>query len=311
MQGQPDAVKHVRPTASVDRHRTGQPATARSTTTGVASDRPAVDAARTERFAPSSVAILSDVHGNDVALRAVLADVATVPHDALIHAGDYVFNGPRPGEALAHVRATGAPMLLGNTDEYLWQPVHHATMPLIVAWTRQRIGDDDVALLRSLPLSHRITPPGGRSPDDDLLIVHATPTDVDAELVLALDPFGTHTVTGDDEAARLIGDTRAGLIVYGHLHFASSGTVNGQRLTSVGSVGMSLDGNPDAAWAVAQWDGATWTLAHRRTPYNVASVADELERVHPVPAIGRVLAERLRQARWLPFPETSDKPDTS
>jgi predicted phosphodiesterase len=251
---------------------------------------------------PVTVAILSDVHGNDRALAAVLTELATTPHDQVVIAGDHVWNGVRPGETLRRLRGLDAPMLLGNTDEYLWLPARHPDMPLMIAWTRERIGADGMAFLRGLPIPWRFAPPGGASPGDDLLVVHATPTDVDAELVLQPDPFGSHPVTPIDEARRLLGNARAGLIVSGHLHYPSAGTVDRQRLATVGSVGGSMDGNPDAAWALAHWDGLSWTLGHRRTAYDVEAAAAEIEREHPVPALGRVLAERLRQARWLPFP---------
>ena len=250
---------------------------------------------------PVTVAILADVHGNDIALRAVLAELASTPHDQTVIAGDHVWNGVRPAEALGRLRALNAPMLLGNTDEYLWLPSRHPDMPVMIDWTHREIGDNGVAVLRGLPIAWRYPPPGGTSPDDDLLVVHATPTDVDAELVLEPDRFGSLAVTPVEKARRLIGDARAGLIVAGHLHYASSGTVDGQRLATVGSVGGSLDGDPAAAWALARWDGATWTLEHRRTAYDVGAAAVDIERRHPVPALGRVLAERLRQARWLPF----------
>ena len=248
-----------------------------------------------------TVAILSDVHGNDLALQAVLIDLATTPHDRLVIAGDHVWNGVEPGAALRRLRETGAPMLLGNTDEYLWLPPKFPDMPVMIEWTRRQIGDEGVAFLRGRPIAWRDTPPGGTSPDDELLVVHATPTDVDAELILEADVFGAHTVTPVEQTQLLIGDARADLIVSGHLHYASSGTVAGQRLASVGSVGGSMDGNPDAAWALAHWDGTTWSLEHRRTAYDVEAAATEIKRRHPVPAMGRVLAERLRRARWLPF----------
>lgn len=251
--------------------------------------------------ATETVAILSDVHGNDLALQAVLAALVTTPHDRIVIAGDHVWNGVRPAEALRRLRALEVPMLLGNTDEYLWLPAKHPDMPVMVDWSQRQIGHEGITFLRNLPISWRETPPGGTSPASDLLVVHATPTDVDAQLVLEPDPFGSLAVTPADEARRLIGDARAGLIVAGHLHYASSGTIDGQRLATVGSVGGSLDGNPAAAWALARWDGTSWTLEHRRTAYDVEAAATEIERRHPDAALGRVLAERLRQARWLPF----------
>ncbi|HEV2529399.1 MAG TPA: metallophosphoesterase [Thermomicrobiales bacterium] len=257
-------------------------------------------------LSPVRVAILSDVHGNDHALRAVLAALATVPHDAIVVAGDHVWGGPSPRQCLDLLRELGAPMLRGNTDEYLWLPPRFPEMARTIAWATAQLGDDGVAFLRALPIGWRTTPPGGRTPEDDLLVVHATPTDNDAELILEPDPFGNLPVTPPDVAQALIGDARAGLIVAGHLHYISSGEIEGQRLASVGSVGSPLDGDPRAAWGVATWDGSAWTLEHHRTPYDVEAAARATEAAAPQPMIGRVLGERLRQARWLPFEPTGD-----
>ena len=251
---------------------------------------------------PGRIAILSDVHGNAHALRAVLADLATVPHDAVVVAGDHVWGGSSPRECLDLLRGLNAPMLRGNTDEYLWLPPRFPEMARTVTWTTDQLGDAGVAFLRVLPLTWRTTPPDGRTPDDDLLIVHATPTDNDAELILEPDPSGNLSITPPDRARALIGDARAGLIVAGHLHFVSFGRIDGQRLASVGSVGSPLDGDPRAAWSVATWDGEAWRLEHHRTTYDVEAAARSVEAAAPQPEIGRVLGDRLRQARWLPFP---------
>ncbi len=252
--------------------------------------------------APRRVAILSDVHGNVHALHAVLDDLATVPHDAVVIAGDHVWGGAAPRDCLDLLQALDAPMLRGNTDEYLWLPPRFPEMARTIAWATDQLGDEGVAFLRGLPLTWRATPPGGQSPGDDLLVVHATPTDNDAELILQPDPFGNLPVTDPERARELIGDARAGLIVAGHLHYVSEGEIDGQRLASVGSVGAPLDGDPRAAWGIASREGSAWRLEHRRTAYDVEAAARATEAAAPQPEIGRVLGERLRQARWLPFP---------
>ena len=66
-----------------------------------------------------TVAVLADMHGNDAAFAAALADLATVPHDAIVLAGDLLVNGPRPRAVLARARGLGAPAVCGNTDRYL------------------------------------------------------------------------------------------------------------------------------------------------------------------------------------------------
>ncbi len=224
-----------------------------------------------------TVAVLSDMHGNDAAFAAALADLATQPHDAVVIAGDLVLNGPYPAETLARVRERGAPTIYGNTDRF-FVPENPESDSDAVRWVRERIGADGVAYLLSLPFEHRITPPNGSSPDDDLLIVHASPTDVDAAVITEAHPRSGsgRWVTPEDQAVRLIGDARANLILNGHIHFASAGTVRGQRLASIGAVGFPFDGDQRAAYALVTWDGTNWQVAHRRVAYDVQAVIADL-----------------------------------
>ena len=165
-------------------------------------------------------------------------------------------------------------------------------------WVRERLGDEATAWLAGLPFAHRVAPPGGESPNDDLLIVHATPTDVEAVLTLKPDRFGLLTVTPQPEAEQLLGTARAGLIVAGHLHYASSGTVGDRRCATVGAVGFPFDGDPRAAYARAIWDGNDWEVQHCRVSYDHLQVAAEIK--HSDFPFATNSAERLRRARFIP-----------
>jgi 3',5'-cyclic AMP phosphodiesterase CpdA len=224
-----------------------------------------------------SVAVISDIHGNVAAFDAALADLATQPHDAVVIAGDLALFGPRPAEALARVRQQAVPTIYGNTDAFLLDEERVASDPGL-QWVRGQIGAEGSAFLSSLPFSHRVTPPSGISPDDDLLIVHASPTDVDNAVITETNPNSGsgRRLTPEDEAVHLIGDARANLILYGHIHFASSGTVRGQRLASIGAIGFPFDGDQRAAYAIVTWDGQAWRVGHRRVPYDVQAVIDDL-----------------------------------
>jgi len=199
-----------------------------------------------------TVAVISDIHGNVAGFDAVLADLTTQPHDLLVIAGDLVLNGPRPAESLARVREQGVPTIYGNTERFFAEPTHPFAHDPGVRWVRERIGEEGVASLAALPFDHRVTPPGGRSPDDDLLIVHATPTDVDAVLVTQLPPQGSTSlqITPEAEALALVGGARADPILSGHIHYASAGAVRGQRVASIGSAGFPFDGDHRAAYAL-------------------------------------------------------------
>ena len=247
-----------------------------------------------------TVAIISDMHGNLAALEAVLADLDGEAYDALVVAGDLAVLGPRPRETMARIRALGVPTLLGNTDAYLLADKAPPHLGALVPWVKRQLDGEDLRFLASLPREHWITPPNGRSPADDVLIVHATPTDIEAILSLEPDAFGESPPTPEDEAAAMLGDARANLIVFGHIHRFSRGEVRGQRLASVGAVGFPFDGDTRAAYGVATWDGTSWTLAPRRVAYDHEAVAaDLLASDNPSAAEA---AERLRTARFIQNP---------
>ncbi len=238
------------------------------------------------------IALLSDVHGNEAALRAVLEDLARAPCDEVVVAGDLVLFGPRPAGALELLRSLDARFVLGNTDRDV---VRSSGEDPGLVWVAERIGAEGLAFLAELPLEVRVTPPGG-----DLLVVHATPTDVDGLLVTEPNPLTPWPVTTEAEAARLLGSAQADLVVHGHIHYASSGVRAGRRIASIGSVGFPFDGDPRAAWAVGAWDGRDWRLEHRRVSYDHEAVAAELERSGA--PFAETAAARIREARPVPFP---------
>src|SRR5207344_3087264 len=71
-----------------------------------------------------TVAVLSDVHGNAVALEAVLAEIAADPPDLIVSGGDLTW-GPLPRETVALVRELPAPFVLvrGNAERALFELV--------------------------------------------------------------------------------------------------------------------------------------------------------------------------------------------
>jgi diadenosine tetraphosphatase ApaH/serine/threonine PP2A family protein phosphatase len=247
----------------------------------------------------SRIAILADIHGNFDALDAVLADAATQGLDGYVFAGDLVMNGPRPAETLDRIVGLHAPGVIGNTD----QEVLAARDPA-GQWTAERIGADGCADLRSLPLEQRFTPPSGSSPNDDLLIVHSTPRSCWDLLILTPHPLGTTftQTTSLDEAAQMLGDACANLIVYGHIHYVSEGVIAGQRVMSIGSVGYPFDGDQRAAYAIAEWSGQTWSITQRRVAYDYERVARMIEQSDQ-PFASRY-AKMLRAANWFPRPDS-------
>ncbi|GHO85059.1 metallophosphoesterase family protein [Dictyobacter formicarum] len=250
--------------------------------------------AQSQKF---TVAVLADIHGNLAALRAVLADLATQSYDQLVIAGDLVMNGPHPKETLDCIRTLQVPTLFGETDRAV---VEANRENALAYWTAEQIGTTGIAYLETLSFSQSIMPPQDASPENELLIVHATPTNVAAFLVLEPNSLDTRcaTPTSEAEASDLLGETHPRLILHGHVHYASSGYVGNQQVVSIGAVGFPFDANPQAAYALVTWNGSRWEVIHRRVSYDYESVIAAV--AHSGQPRADTIAHRLRTARWCP-----------
>ncbi|WP_165423443.1 metallophosphoesterase family protein [Ktedonosporobacter rubrisoli] len=247
---------------------------------------------------PFTLAILADIHGNLAALEAVLDDLQTQAYDQLIIAGDLVMNAPYPAETLALIRSLQAQTLFGETDRAVVAAGKGNSQHALACWTAEQLGADGLAYLESLAFSHLITPSQSAPARDELLVVHATPTEVGAFLILqpnALDARCS-ALTPEAEARALLGQVRTSLIIHGHLHYASTGFVGEQQVVSVGAVGFPFDGKHEAAYALANWDGVRWEIKHRRVPYDYAGVIAAMMRIGQPDA--STMAQRLRSASW-------------
>jgi hypothetical protein len=152
--------------------------------------------------------VVADIHGNDVALRAVLKDAGCFGVERWWALGDLVLFGPRPAEVLEILRGLpGIGMLRGNTDRYVLtgeQPAPHMTvadaagsvdlvrryagMAAGIGWTRGVLDQAGLLwVLDGLPDQLRLRLPGGA----DVLGVHASPRADDGQ---GIEP-GTEFVT--------------------------------------------------------------------------------------------------------------------
>lgn len=101
------------------------------------------------------IALISDIHGNLLALEAVLADARAVGVDRFACLGDVATLGPKPREVLQVLRALGCPCILGNHDAFLLEPelvTRYTQAPVIVEavdWCRAQLTLEDLAFVRS------------------------------------------------------------------------------------------------------------------------------------------------------------------
>lgn len=215
------------------------------------------------------IAVISDIHGNQLALEAVLRDLESQPrYDQLIIAGDLCLNGPRPQEVLQMVQELHCPVIQGNVDmETVTQvPEKGEKKRSTIGWTREQIGRDGIAYLAALPFSYRVNNPAGR----DLLIVHANPLNLED----ALFPNAE-----DETLERLLGglDERVGALAFGHLHIAYIRRWRELLLVDVASCGAPRDEDLRAAYGILTWQDGRWEAEIRRVPYDVQAVVKHIK----------------------------------
>ncbi len=215
------------------------------------------------------IAIISDIHGNQIALEAVLQDLAQQPVvDHLAIAGDLCLNGPCPREVLEMVQELHCPVIQGNVDFEVVTaaPEKGAKKRSTVGWTREQIGQEGIDYLASLPFSHCIPNPGGT----DLLIVHANPLNLeDAIFPNAPDSTLEHFL-GDLEPT-------IGALVFGHLHIAYTRRWRHLLLADVASCGLPRDEDLRAAYGILTWQDNTWEAEIRRVAYDVKEVIKQIK----------------------------------
>jgi predicted phosphodiesterase len=199
--------------------------------------------------------ILYDIHGNLPALERVLEDAQAEGVDRWLLGGDYGTPSPWPLETLDRLRTLEpATWIRGNGERWLRDPpLDRPEVMEVYELFTGGLPEDVVAWLYGLRPQAEL---------DGVLYVHGSPLADD-------DSFAPQAQEGEE---RLLAGVRDRLVVFGHSHqqFRRPGPEN-TELLNPGSVGMPLDGDVRAAWAVRDDDGE---FGFRRTEYDVQRAAD-------------------------------------
>jgi putative phosphoesterase len=237
-----------------------------------------------ERFA-----VLADVHGNLPALEAVLSHLEEQGgYDQMLVLGDLAVFGPYPQQTLEQLAALSETSFVqGNTDRYLvtgrrppqppaedeprWRkmPAFLEVRDANFRWTIEQLDYTWYSFLKDLPNEQRLEVPGYGS----ILAVHGSPLG---------DEVGIWAETTDGELSEMVSATDCRLLLCGHTHQPLDRSLGEVRVVNVGSVGLPLDGDRRAAYAILELEGGECHAAIRRVEYDVEKVLDRLSGVgHP------------------------------
>lgn len=229
------------------------------------------------------IAIFSDVHGNLTALEAVLEDIACRAVDEVVFAGDLCMVGPRPAECLRKVQGSKIISIYGNTDDWLLgRQEPPEKLAALAKWTLAQISEPGRGWLDGLAFSQRFSPTG--LAEDDLLVVHANPLDVNQVIFPPEEEqmarYGC-VRQADEELAGLMGETHAAAMAFGHLHVPNERTWKQLNLFNISSVSMPGDGDPRAKYGLFTWNGAAWSFERCAVEYDINPELEAYRRERP------------------------------
>jgi len=238
-------------------------------------------------------AILSDIHGNSIALDAVLEHIETIGGvDGWCFVGDYAAIGYDPVGVLERItRLPNAVYVRGNTERYITRKntlpppseeecrQNPDLIPIRVevatgmAWTQGMITAAGwYEWVARLPLEVRFLLPDGKR----VLLVHAAPGADDGE--------GIAIHHRDDDLRRILHGCGADLVFVGHTHIALDKTIDGVRVVNLGSISNPLTTDLRASYVLLESSTAGYKLAFQRVDYDREAAIQRIQAVrHPAP----------------------------
>lgn len=214
------------------------------------------------------IALISDIHSNELALRTVLGDIRRTGVDQVVCLGDVATLGPRPNAVIELLAELGCPCIMGNHDEFLLDPdlVHsYAQSPRVIAsvdWSRSRLSRSEIEFIRRFEREREIM----LENNSKLYVFHGSPRS-NMEDLLASTPA--------DILDEMLAGRAATVMAGGHTHIQMLRQHHGFLLVNPGSVGLAFKdyvsgGSPTllshAEYAIIQEIGSTIEVSLRRIP---------------------------------------------
>lgn len=177
------------------------------------------------------VALISDLHANQIALEAARKDIARIGVDQIVCLGDVATLGPHPKELIQTLGDMGCPCIMGNHDAFLLDPalIHSYTeAPIVIEavdWCREQLSAEDLDFLRPFRPTLEIE----LNQTATLFLFHGSPASHMDDLL---------ATTPGEKLDRLLGGYQATVMAGGHTHVQMVRQHRGTLLVNPGSLGQ-------------------------------------------------------------------------
>ncbi|HLX63529.1 MAG TPA: metallophosphoesterase family protein [Planctomycetota bacterium] len=253
-------------------------------------------------------AIISDIHGNLIALRAALEDCRRQRLDDIVCLGDICGYGPDPIECIDLVKQTCKWTLCGNHDAALFMSVavgFNKYAKAAIDWQRSVLQPHWYSFSRTRQRWNWLAEQPAAKKEETTLYVHASPRDPLYEYVEEADfadiGFGYSQkaieIFENIEVLSFCGHSHKPGVVTDSFQWIKPAELPGmtfqlndkqKTLVNIGSIGQPRDNNPDGCYVVL--DTTVKTVEFRRIKYDIPT---EQKRFQTVPALDEKLWKRL------------------
>lgn len=223
--------------------------------------------------------VISDIHGNLEAFKAVLADIDRLGLETVVCLGDNIGYGPEPDQVVKLLRSRKISSLMGNhelglvdSNSLAW---FNKKARRSLLQTKELLSAETLAYLKTLPANMTV---------NGCLLVHGCPPGSIKTYLFQVSPV---------QLAKIFQEMKSDICMVGHTHelllitYADGEVSNAtleqgiqtldaasKYIVNVGSVGQPRDGNNNAKYVI--WDSEARTLEVRFVPYNVKKTADKI-----------------------------------
>ena len=222
-------------------------------------------------------AAIADVHGNHLALEAVLADIRAQGIDDIVNLGDMASGALDARRTVDIMMGLNATNVRGNHDRYI------TDYKLEDMWPSDRLAHSQLDAvqkdwLRSLPFSTVYR--------DDVYLCHATPDDDNTYWLESVTPEGVVHMAAIEQIEDKAKGIEQSLILCAHTHIPRAVRLrDGRMIVNPGSAGCpgyrdvtpyphTLEtGTPDACYAILERQAERWQATFRHVPYDHEAMA--------------------------------------